>query len=434
MAMTTEDNDLLTLTGPDTPMGRMMRQYWLPAIRAGALEAGGAPVRVRLVNQDFVAYRLPGGQVGFIEEACPHRGVSLALARNEEEGLRCIFHGWQFDTTGRVIDAPAEPEARREQFCASLPVKRYQAREAAGILWVYLGGGEAPPFPDFEFTRLREDQISVRRAVLPYNWLQGLEAHIDSSHVGFLHGGSLRAETGQTEAHMRAATLLMTKDKSPNFEVQEMPYGLREGALRNMGDGNTYARIRELVLPFHSFVPGPPDRQCSLRMTVPVDDETCADWFVMYDPQRTLPREASEAFFFKAAPDPDNFAADLGSKENNWGQDRALMKEGSFSGLQRSISFEDFMVQASIGRRYDRSKELLGSSDAIVVKARRMLLEAVRAFNASGQALWRHGFDYAGIRARSVTFPATEDWREYSWPDPIDRRGHAPVQEQEVVR
>ena len=123
MAMTLEDNDLLTLTGPGTPMGGLMRQYWIPAVRAAALVAGEAPVKVRLLGENFVAFRSPGGEVGLIEEACAHRGASMALARNEEGGLRCIFHGWKFDVTGRVIDAPAEPAERRERFCNSLPVR-----------------------------------------------------------------------------------------------------------------------------------------------------------------------------------------------------------------------------------------------------------------------------------------------------------------------
>ena len=177
--MKSQDNDLLTQVGPDTPMGQMLRQYWTPAIRSAALEADGAPVRVRLFGQDFVAFRDTSGRPGFVDEACPHRGVSLALARNEDNGLRCIFHGWKFDTTGKVIDAPAEPAERREKFCASIKVNRYAVHEAAGVLWVYVGKGAAPKFPNFEFATVPPDQVHMRRGVLHYNWLQGVEARID---------------------------------------------------------------------------------------------------------------------------------------------------------------------------------------------------------------------------------------------------------------
>ena len=178
MAMRREDNDLITQVGPGTPMGRMLRQYWTPAIRANALEADGAPALVRLFGQNYVAFRATDGSVGFIDEACPHRGVSMALARNEENGLRCIFHGWKLNTRGEVIDAPAEPAARRAKFQSTVKTGRYQTHEAAGVVWVFLGDGVAPPFPDFEFMSLPPGQVVIRRAVVPYNWVQGLEAHL----------------------------------------------------------------------------------------------------------------------------------------------------------------------------------------------------------------------------------------------------------------
>jgi phenylpropionate dioxygenase-like ring-hydroxylating dioxygenase large terminal subunit len=416
MAMTKRDNDLLTLTGPGTPMGTLMRQYWTPAVRSSALEAGGAPVKVRLFCQDFVAFRTPDGQVGFVDEACPHRGVSLALARVEEGGLRCIFHGWQLDTTGKLVDAPAEPAARRESFCNSVRLNRYQARESAGIVWVFLAQTEAPPFPDFEFMGLRPEQLCIRRAVVPYNWLQGLEAHLDSSHVPFLHAGSLQKGAGHTEERQREALSRMTVDKAPRFEMEETPYGLREGALRDMGDGNTYARIREAVLPFFTFIPGPPDGQCSGRISVPIDDGSCAEWYVVYDPRHDLSPSVSGAMFFNTSPDPDNFAANMGTADDMWGQDREAMKNGHFSGLTRNLSFEDFIVQASMGPRFDRSTERLGAADVIIVKARRMLLEALHDLEGGKPARWVDGFDYRTIRARSVTFEKTADWRDYAWP------------------
>jgi phenylpropionate dioxygenase-like ring-hydroxylating dioxygenase large terminal subunit len=397
-------------------MGEMMRRYWTPAVRAEAAQAGGAPVPVRLFGQDFVVYRTPEGKVGIVEEACPHRGVSMALARNETDGLRCIFHGWKLDLQGALIDAPAEPAARRESFCQGQDLPRYQAREAAGVIWVYLAGDEAPPLPDFEFMHLRPEQICIRRAVVPYNWLQGLEAHLDSSHVPFLHAGSLMGNSGHTEARQRETLSLMAVDKTPRLEVEETAYGLREGALRDLGNGNTFARIREAVLPFYTFVPGPPDGQCSGRISVPIDDETCAEWYVIYHPHADLSPEAPAAMFFNTSPDPDNFAANMGTRATMWDQDREAMKGGHFSGLTRNLSFEDFVVQASMGGRADRSKERLGASDAIIVKTRRLLLEAVKAFQGTGGVAWRDGFDYGAVRARSVTFANGDNWRDYAWP------------------
>jgi phthalate 4,5-dioxygenase oxygenase subunit len=425
MAMKPEDNELLTRVGPGTPMGRMLRQYWTPAIRSAALEADGAPVIVRLFGQDFVAFRATDGRVGLLDEACLHRGVSLALGRNEENGLRCIFHGWKFDVTGSVVDAPAEPEDRRERFCAGIKVNRYATREAAGVVWVFVGKGEPPPFPEFEFNNLPPEQVFIRRAVVPYNWVQGLEAHLDSSHVGFLHSGWAGKESLGTEKRQREMINMMMADKAPKFEMDDTRYGLRESALRDMGDGTTYARVREVVMPFHTFIPGPAGAHCSMRISVPIDDETSAEWYVLYDPVGRLNPDIIRAFFFNTDPDPDDFAANLGSKETLWGQDRAAMKTGHYSGLTRNVAFEDFIVQASMGRRFDRSKEQLGSADVIVVKARRVLLDAVRAFQAGTPAPWNAGIDYGAIRAQSLRYGASHSWRDFAKGELIAEATHA---------
>ncbi|ODU79653.1 MAG: hypothetical protein ABT00_12705, partial [Bordetella sp. SCN 68-11] len=283
MPLKAEENELLTRTGPGTPMGTLLRQYWIPAIRSGALERDGAPVRVRLFNEDFVAFRGTDGRVGLLDEACPHRGVSMALARNEENGLRCIFHGWKFDTAGRLVDAPCEPEARRERFCASVRVSQYAVREAGSVVWVYLGQGDAPSFPDFLFNTLPAEQVCIRRGVVPYNWMQGVEAHIDSSHVAFLHRGFL-GEEGPIETSTRDNLAMMMQDTTPKFEMNDTPYGLQEAALRGLDDGSVYARIREIVMPFYTFIPGPEEGPFSARISVPIDDETSAEWYILYHP------------------------------------------------------------------------------------------------------------------------------------------------------
>lgn len=413
--MRREDNERLMLTGPGTPMGQMLRQYWVPIIHGSKLERDGAPLRVKLFSQNFVAFRATDGRVGFLDEACPHRGVSMALGRNEDNGLRCIFHGWKRDVTGAVVDAPCEPRERREAFCRSIRVNKYAVHEAAGVVWAYLGQGEAPPFPDFEFTGLPLDQVAMRRAIVPYNWLQGVEAHIDSSHVPFLHRGFLEQEKAGLDPAIRDALSKMMNDTSPKFETDETVYGLREGALRNLGDGQTYARIREIVLPFYTFIPGAFAGACHGRMSVPIDDDSSAEWYVLYDPAKPLAAEEMKSIFMNSSEDPDDFAANLGSAENMWGQDRQAMKNGHYSGLTRNIPFEDFIVQASMGSRIDRSVEQLGAADMILAKVRRMLLDGLGKFESGGTVSWRGDFNYRGIRARSVCYDASTTWREFSW-------------------
>jgi phthalate 4,5-dioxygenase len=412
--MKAEDNDLLTLVENGAPMGRFLRQYWAPAIRSGAVEAGGAPVRLTLFGDRFVIFRAANGEVGVINEACPHRGVSMALAHNEGDGLRCIFHGWKLDCSGALVDAPCEPQVRRTAFCKAVRTSRYSARDVAGIIWVYLGSGEPPPFPDFEFNCLLPDQVVSRRAVVRYNWLQGLEAHIDSSHVGILHSGFLTNGNTAIEPKFRANLAQTVVDRAPVFEVEDKPYGLQESALREMENGETYARIREIVLPFATFIPGPDGGQCNSRFTVPIDDSTCAEWYIIYDPLRPLSHEIVDSMFRNTSDDPDNFAANLGEARTLWGQNRNAMKNGHFSGLTKNLFFEDFIVQESIGARFDRSKEQLGVADTIIVRARRSLKEAVLAYEENKTVRWRTGFDYRPIHARSVYFKAPQTWRDFS--------------------
>ena len=413
MPLTQERNELLTRVGPGTPMGGMMREYWMPALRSAALERDGRPVRVRLVGEDFVAFRATDGSVGFVDEACPHRGASLALGRNEKGGLRCIFHGWKIDPAGKLVDAPCEPAAHRGAFMAAQTVRAFPVREAGGIVWVYLGKAAVPPrFPEFEFTALPESHVDIRRGLVNYNWLQGLEAHIDSSHVGVLHSGFIASGAGGGQASDLRLTMV---DTAPEFEMDVTAYGLREGALREVGEGRLYARIRQIVLPFYTFIPGSNGNACQGRATVPVDDEWDAEWYIVYDPDKPLSAERLATLYGGAAPDPDNFTANLGTRENFWHQDRAAMTAGHWSGLTRNIPFEDFIIQSSMGPRVDRSREQLGVGDAIIVKVRRMLIDAVEAFQRGEPAAWQSAaIDYAAIRALAVTYPRGQDWRQFA--------------------
>ncbi len=181
--LTKEHNELLTRVGPGTPMGDMLREYWVPACRSAKLEADGAPERVRLFGENFVAFRATDGRVGFIAEGCPHRCASMALARNEGNGLRCIFHGWKVNVDGECVDAPTEPVERREAFAKKVPVRSHPVREAGGMIWVYLGKHKdnPPRFPDYEFNNVPDSHVRPMRGLVKINWLQGLEALLEFS-------------------------------------------------------------------------------------------------------------------------------------------------------------------------------------------------------------------------------------------------------------
>jgi phthalate 4,5-dioxygenase len=188
-----EDNERITRVGPGTPMGEMLREFWTPALRSAALEADGAPKAFRLLAEDLVAFRATDGRIGIFQKQCPHRCASLALARNEGNGLRCIFHGWKFDVSGKAVDIPTEPEENRAAFAERVPLKHYPAREAGGMVWIYMGKRKTPPkFYDFEF-HFPPAEALLRCAIVNGNWLQGLEGQLDSAHLNFL----LRAALAQ---------------------------------------------------------------------------------------------------------------------------------------------------------------------------------------------------------------------------------------------
>jgi nitrite reductase/ring-hydroxylating ferredoxin subunit len=409
--LTRAQNERLTRIGPGTPMGAMLREYWVPACRSASLEADGAPERVRLFGENFVAFRATDGRVGFLQEGCPHRCASLALARNEENGLRCIFHGWKFSVDGVCVDAPTEPASQRARFAESVPVRRHPTHEAGGIVWVYMGQQATPPrFPDYEFTHLPDDQVQPTRGIIRTNWLQGLEALLDSAHVTFLHSANLASALGQQL--FKAESAYMLNDGAPVFDFVDRPYGFREGAIRDEGTGLAYARVREVALPFFSFIPASPAGAAIVCCSIPIDDATTAQWYIGYDPAKPLEADLMRGFGATSG-DPDHFNSDMGGPENMWHQDRAAMKAGHWSGITgRGNAYEDFAVQESMGPIVDRTKEYLGTCDRVIYRARHMLLEAVDRFEATGAVSFTGPeVDFARIRAISFAYPKEMDWR-----------------------
>jgi len=408
--LTPDENELLTRTGAATAMGDYLRDRWTPAVRAGLLEADGAPARVRLYGRNYVAFRATDGRVGFLDEECPHRRVSLAIARNEDNALRCLFHGWKIDVSGRLVEAPSEPPERQDAFCAAIRINRYPVREAGGLIWVYLGTrASPPPFAEFEFTRLPESHVDIRRAVVHCNWLQGFEGTLDTVHAGILHVGWIGDPAKRWQGAQGAELhVLSRKVPSAAIEFAERGYGFREGALRALPDGSVYVRIRDVALPYYSFIPTPGGAPCFVTIVVPIDDETHMQWYIIYDPAKPIPDAARERLMAGSSGDRDDFASDLGGWDNRWNQDRGLMKQGHWTGIARSLPLEDFAVQEAMGPIADRSGEQLGSSDVTIVRTRRLLLDAARR-HLAGETAPETGHD--AIRALAIRLAPGADWR-----------------------
>lgn len=407
MAMTREDNDLLTRVENGAPMGEMLRQhYWMPAIPASKLEAGGRPYRLRLLGTELVAFRSPGGEVGIIDERCPHRRASMALGRNEADGLRCVFHGWKVGREGTVLDAPNHV-GDQQQFCRHVKTHRYHAVERGGIVWAWLGQGETPPrFPDLPFVALPDTHRSVTSVEVPTNWVQGVEASMDSSHVSVLHESSTQIASGGGGGHR----VLMNQVVAPKLEFEDQPYGYRYAAIRQVADDQVYARVNNFVMPWYGIICPPNEGAPSMVFfSVPVDDVTHRAWFVQFNPSRPLGMTS-----MSASPDVWNFPPlPPGGPDDNWGQNRDLMKRGHASGFPQHLGTEDFAMFLSQGPVYDRTQEQLCSADGAVLRVRAALLKAAREFMAgkTPTSAGHPDLDYRRIRSVGGVLPVGTDWR-----------------------
>jgi phthalate 4,5-dioxygenase len=263
------ENELLTRTGPGTPMGNLMRRYWVPALFSHQLpEADGPPVRVKLLSEELVAFRDSTGQVGLLEEHCAHRGASLYWGRNEECGLRCVYHGWKYDRTGRCVDQPAEPED--STFKDRIKLTAYPCRERGGVVWTYMGPPELqPPLPEFEWAVVPDSHRFATRHLQECNWLQGVEGGFDPMHVAFLHRGDT-----YFERNGRSNVPLLKRLLSKKTEVFPMPGGYVFASYGDSESEQTDWSVEQWVLPFHKLIRGfGPDALIGTHMWVPIDDE-----------------------------------------------------------------------------------------------------------------------------------------------------------------
>lgn len=374
-----EQNERLTRVEGDAPMGRMMREnYWFPFALSSQLVAGEAPHMATLLGRHYVALRAPDGQIGFFDEGCPHRGASLALARVEDGHLRCIFHAWKFDIRGQAVECPTEFGERAAAFCARVKLKSYPVHEAGGLVWVWLGDtAKAPPFPAVPFAGDLEKNAFLTVSKGQCNWLQGVEATLDSAHIGTLHKTWISGIKDQN-----AGNIGMSLDGPPRYEAEVTDYGLRAVALRPLTEGRTYARITEYLMPFVTLAPsnGTKSQEGVIFITTPVDDERHLMFFGLYSDRAKMDPVAAAIQPADKQLDYHDYAPLPGGRENRWGQDRALLDAGHFTGFGNNILEEDMVVQASMGPIVDRTREFLSASDIAIVRARKMMLEALDDF------------------------------------------------------
>jgi nitrite reductase/ring-hydroxylating ferredoxin subunit len=365
--LSTEENELLTRVGSGTPMGELMRRYWLPALLSEEIaDPDCPPVRVRLLGEDLVAFRDSGGKIGLLGERCAHRGTSLFFGRNEECGLRCVYHGWKYDVDGNVLETPAEPP--ESDFRKKLRHTAYPCQEAAGIIFTYMGPAEKMPLlPLYEWHCLAPTQVFRIKAYLECNYLQGIEGDFDSSHTSFLHNNNI------------PDSARLKRDGAPALDAKETVYGMRATSIRKVGADQIYVRTSPYIMPSFSIVPGPPtakfeeDDIRGFRFWVPIDDRTT--WLYILN-MRKKPFDAAERKNLSAWIGPDYRR--IRNAANNYLQNRALQRTTSYTGIEAlNPAEQDGCATESMGAIYDRTKEHLGYSDKTIIALRKMLLAAL---------------------------------------------------------
>ncbi len=413
--LTAEQNELLTRTGPGTPMGETMRRYWLPALLSLELpEPDGPPVRVKLLGESLVAFRDTSGRVGLLEEHCPHRGASLWLGRNEENGLRCVYHGWKFDVDGRCLSMMNEPVEFKELVRA----RSYPTEEMGGMVWAYLGPPDRkPPPPRFGYTQADPDQLALTKVVEECNWLQALEGGIDTSHAPIMHR-ALKENPAQPGLPYNGP---FVQGRAPVLEVDVTDYGYRYFGVRGLGPERQYVRGYHFVMPFTQVRPGGQIRAGELDIDedhghhwVPIDDEHVMvyNWYYAYG-DRALGEDSRDpqgsGNSFTTDIDADNGFRAVRNRGNDWMIDRRIQRTDTFSGIL-GINTQDRAVQETMGAIADRTKEHLGPADRAVIEMRKLLQQAIRTVGDGGDPAGTTD-SYYEIRAAERVLPADEDWR-----------------------
>jgi phenylpropionate dioxygenase-like ring-hydroxylating dioxygenase large terminal subunit len=406
-----EDNELLCRIGPGTPMGNLMRQYWVPAALSSELpEPDGPLLRVRLLGEDLIGFRTTSGAVGLIQNSCPHRGASLFYGRNEDEGLRCVYHGWKFDVHGQCVDMPSEPIGTTYQ--SKVRAQTYPCVERGGVIWAYLGPRTTPPpLPDLEPNMLAGSTLQIYQREC--NWVQALEGDIDTCHTVFLHLGHVAADDTPPGTFARYALT----DRAPRYEVADTDFGVMYGAYRPAEADSHYWRMANFLFPFYAMVPtGVLGLEKRVRAWVPMDDGHTLAMTVslgqqpqsrtagrqVVGPPEVLPNTTDWYGRFRCVADA----------KNDYLIDRKSQKTNSYSGIN-AIFLQDQAVTESMGEIYDRTEEHLGTSDAMVIRTRKRLIDAAKALRDRGQV--PPGVDDPKVyqqRSGGVVLPRGTDWVE----------------------
>ncbi len=434
--LSTQDNDILCRVESGTPMGDLMREFWIPALKSDELPSPDCPpVRLRLLAENLISFRATSGSVGIVVNACPHRGASMFFGRNEEEGLRCVYHGWKFDTSGACVDMPSEPA--ESNFKNKVRIRAYPCIERNDIIWVYMGPRTTPPLlPDIESNMVEGARVS--KIMRDCNYMQALEGDIDTSHLAFLHNGAQQP----VDLPQGSQAYYVAKDRAPRYAVLDTEFGVAYGAYRPTDDPDElYWRMAYFLFPFYTMIPtdvlGEARR---IRGWVPIDSGHTMVWGINAPRVSSATQGGFHGKAFGAGPAQEfsggNRTGGAGgnsylpetsdwlgkfrlaaNKDNDYLLDREAQKNWvSYTGINGGVNgvfLEDQAVTESMGQIYERDREHLGTSDSMIIRTRRRLINAAKAFR--DLSVLPAGVDdpsVTAVRSGGVILPASVDWWE----------------------
>ncbi len=375
--LTREQNERITRTGPGTPGGELMRRYWHPVALSAELAQGSAPIPVRLFSEDLVLFRDEKGRVGLMARACPHRCTDLSFGRIEDGGLRCLYHGWLFDVSGKCLEMPAEPD--NTPMLNEVRNLAYPCIEAGGLIFTYMGKGEPPQLPDYEFLRSDEAHRFLKRSVINCNYLQSLEGEYDPAHLSFLHRPLTKKDTRPVPGTDKgySADMYYKEDRRPLLDYQVTDYGVRIFSVRKSAENTKYVRITNFIMPNFAAIVGNEGRVgegYSVHFHVPIDDTHHLRFDYVYNRVQPVDKAKYEK---RLSNDVGPDGITKRALDNRYFQDRGLMTTDNFTGMGDSFNVHDAFATESQGPTQDRSKENLGTTDVIIARVRKLLLEAV---------------------------------------------------------
>jgi nitrite reductase/ring-hydroxylating ferredoxin subunit len=362
------------------------------------------------MGEDLVAFRDTTGKVGLIQNNCPHRGASLFFGRNEESGLRCVYHGWKFDVDGNCLDMPNEPA--ESDFKHKVHAVTYPTEERGGLIWAYMGPPELrPSLPQLEWTVVPDSHRFVSKRLQESNFLQAMEGGIDSSHVSFLH--SWIDKSRRPPLPLGSLAKYLDADRHPHFEVLDTDYGLVVGARRNAEEDSFYWRITQFLVPWFQMIPADPGGSISGHAWIPIDDEHCWAWTVTWNPAAPLsdPEIARLESGHGVHATVDRQYRTLANMSNDYLIDRQKQRHESFTGI-KGIGEQDMACQEGMGPIYDRTQEHLGSSDTAIIQMRRRLQQLCTELEAGHEPVAASRPDAYRVRSTTLLLKRDEDWTE----------------------